>query len=104
MFAFITLISINAIDGFWVSFFKFADQDLNHYLTMDEFTQAAERDPNWKDDAMDLKRLVEYNSESKPDDARNGAINIGLGQEDFFVYVRERMYGKSYHTSNTKQC
>ena len=39
-----------------------------------------------------IKRLVEIENENGA--TRNGAINIGLGQEDFFVYIRERMYGK----------
>ena len=87
--AFITLVNINAINGLWYSFYKYGDDNLDHYLTMDEFNKAALGHPNWQRDAMQIDTLIQLNGVPIPGDP----ATKGLQQEDFFFFIRERMKG-----------
>ena len=84
----IMLLNIEHVKSFWMHFFKFADENKDLILTMDEFNKASNANPDWKRDAHGLAIVTQHFIDSSMSKKK------GLPQEKFIVFVRERGKGK----------
>ena len=99
LFSLIALIDVGMIRGSYTKFFEFGDQNLDHYLTLDEFNEAKDADPNWKKDAYGMEALIKYNG--RPVISFRGPLakTCGLEKEDFYWFIRERSKGRTNYKS-----